>query len=137
MPSVHGILETALYVSDLERAAAFYRRLFGFPTLRDMERLVALDVAGRDVLLLFKKGSTLEPLDTPGGVIPSHGATGVTHFAFSIAFEELTDWQERLETEGVAIESVVKWPGGGQSLYFRDPDAHLVELITPGLWRIY
>ena len=43
---VGGILETALYVSDIKRAAEFYRRLFGFPTLLESERLIALDVAG-------------------------------------------------------------------------------------------
>jgi catechol 2,3-dioxygenase-like lactoylglutathione lyase family enzyme len=111
--------------------------LFGFSTLVDMDRLIALDVAGRSVLLLFEIGSTIEPLVTPGGVIPGHGATGASHLAFSIATEDLPHWQARLEAEGVAVESLVKWPGGGQSLYFRDPDQHLVELVTPGLWRIY
>ena len=43
---VGGILETALYVADIERAAEFYRRLFGFPTLLESDRLIALDVAG-------------------------------------------------------------------------------------------
>ena len=37
---VGGILETALYVSDVTRAAEFYRRVFGFPTLLESERLV-------------------------------------------------------------------------------------------------
>lgn len=137
MPSVHGILETSLYVSDLQKAAAFYRRLFVFPTLQELERLIALDVAGRNVLLLFESGTTIDPLETPGGVIPGHGASGAIHFAFSIAAEDLSHWQDRLEREGVAIESVVKWPGGAESIYFRDPDGHLVELATPGLWRIY
>ena len=31
----------------------------------------------------------------------------------------------------------MKWPRGGESLYFRDPDGHLVELATPGLWANY
>jgi catechol 2,3-dioxygenase-like lactoylglutathione lyase family enzyme len=31
----------------------------------------------------------------------------------------------------------MEWPRGGTSLYFRDPDGHLVELATPGLWSIY
>jgi catechol 2,3-dioxygenase-like lactoylglutathione lyase family enzyme len=136
VPSVHGILETALYVKDVQKAAAFYRRLFGFATLLDSERLIALDVAGRNVLLLFKEGATKEPFATSGGVIPGHAGSGVTHFAFSIASEDLADWQQRLDAEGVAVESVVNWPGGDQSVYFRDVDENLVELITPGFWRI-
>jgi catechol 2,3-dioxygenase-like lactoylglutathione lyase family enzyme len=136
VPSVHGILETALYVKDVQKAAAFYRRLFGFATLLDSERLIALDVANRNVLLLFKERATKEPFATPGGVIPGHAGSGVTHFAFSIASEDLTDWQQRLDAEGVAVESVVNWPGGAQSVYFRDVDENLVELITPGFWRI-
>ena len=63
---VSGILETALSVGDLAASAAFYKRLFGFATLLDTERLVALSVAGRDVLLLFKKGATEEPAILPG-----------------------------------------------------------------------
>jgi hypothetical protein len=46
-------------------------------------------------------------------------------------------WKRRLDSEGVAIESIVIWPRGAQSIYFRDPDGHLVELITPGFWAIY
>ncbi len=137
MPSVQGLLETAVYVDDLPRAAAFYRRLFGFDTLLDSERLVALDVAGRNVLLLFKKGATSQPFATSGGVIPGHDGSGSYHFAFSIAKGQLSQWKQRLESTGVAIESEVTWNGGAQSLYFRDPDGHLVELITPGFWRIY
>ena len=62
---VGGILETALYVSDIKRAAEFYRCLLGFPTLMESDRLVALDVSGRSVLLLFPEGGTMEPFPRP------------------------------------------------------------------------
>lgn len=137
MARVNGILETALYVADLPKSAAFYRRLFGFDTLLESERLVALDVAGRNVLLLFLAGATAEPAKMPGGVIPPHGGAGPSHLAFSISAEDVAPWEQRLAAEGVAVESVVDWPGGARSLYFRDPDRHLVELMTPGFWSIY
>ena len=139
MPSVHGILETALYVKDPQAAAEFYRRLFDFPTLLESDRLIALDVGGRSVLLLFKAGATAAPFETPGGIIPGHGGSGrggagPTHFAFSIGSEDVPQWRRQLEAAGVAIESTVNWPAGAVSLYFRDLDENLVELITPGFW---
>ena len=140
MPAIHGILETALYVQDVPRAATFYQRLFGFEPLLESERLVALAVARRDVLLLFKSGGTAEPWVTPGGVVPGHGAARggnhANHFAFSIAADEFAAWLTHLESQGVAIESTVTWEGGAQSIYFRDPDQNLVELMTPGFWRV-
>jgi len=59
------------------------------------------------------------------------------HLAFSIPAAALSAWEERLAEKGVAIESKVAWPRGGHSVYFRDPDRNLVELITPGCWPIY
>jgi catechol 2,3-dioxygenase-like lactoylglutathione lyase family enzyme len=126
-----------LYVKDLAQAAGFYRRLFGFEVLLESERLIALDVVGRNVLLLFRAGSTDAAFETPGGVIPGHSGSGTTHLAFSIGTDEVVSWQQRLESEGVVIESTVTWPGGAKSLYFRDLDDHLVELITPGFWSTY
>jgi catechol 2,3-dioxygenase-like lactoylglutathione lyase family enzyme len=136
-PRVRGILETALYVKDPQRSAEFYRRLFGFAVLLESERLIALDVSGRSVLLLFKAGATTEPFPTSGGTIPGHWGDGQTHFAFAVATSDLPAWRRRLDAEQVRIESEVNWPGGAISLYFRDPDEHLVELITEGFWRTY
>ena len=64
---VGGILETALYATDVKRLAEFYRRLFGFATLLENERLIALDVAGKSILLLFLQGGTTESFPVPGG----------------------------------------------------------------------
>jgi catechol 2,3-dioxygenase-like lactoylglutathione lyase family enzyme len=59
------------------------------------------------------------------------------HIAFSIAAGELAAWETQLAKAGVEIEGRTKWPRGGESIYFRDPDGHLVELATPGLWPGY
>ena len=134
---VKGILETALYVADPAATAAFYRRVFGFPVLLESDRLIAPDVAGRNVLLLFRTGATGQPFDTGGGVIPAHAGVPPTHFAFSVAAEDVEPWAEKLRAEGVAVESVVTWPRGAKSVYFRDPDGNLAELITPGFWATY
>ncbi len=137
MPSLSGVLETALYVEDLERSIRFYKTIFGFETLQGDERFCALSVNGRQVLLLFRKGGTTAPVETPGGTIPPHDGDGHLHFAFSIAASERKKWEDWLSEKGVPVESRVLWPRGGQSFYFRDPDGHLVELATPGLWSIY
>ena len=45
--------------------------------------------------------------------------------------------REWLAANGLAIEEEREWPRGGTSLYFRDPDGHLLEVATPGVWSIY
>jgi hypothetical protein len=59
------------------------------------------------------------------------------HFAFAIAAEDAESWRGRLEPEGVAVESVVTWPGGAKNIYISDPDGNLAELIIPGFWSIF
>jgi catechol 2,3-dioxygenase-like lactoylglutathione lyase family enzyme len=137
MPKLAGVLETVLYVDDVARAAAFYEGLLALDALFEDARMRAYDVGGRGVLLLFLRGATLKPVETPGGAIPPHDGSGPAHVAFSIAADEYDAWERRLADAGVAIESRVSWPRGGRSLYFRDPDGHALELATPGLWRGY
>ncbi|MFQ5724759.1 MAG: VOC family protein [Terriglobia bacterium] len=136
-PKLVGVLEISLYVEDTERSARFYQNVFGFETLVGDERLRALNIAGRQVLLLFKKGASKEPVQMPGGLLPGHDGSGTTHLTFSIPAGELEAWEKWLEENGVKIESKVTWERGGQSVYFRDPDGHLLEVATPGLWAIY
>jgi catechol-2,3-dioxygenase len=137
IPAVGGVLETSLYVDDVGRASEFYRALFGFETLIEDQRFCALSVAAKQVLLLFKKGTATSVTAVPGGNIPPHDGAGELHFAFSIPAAALAGWEARLAARKIAIESRVAWERGGQSLYFRDPDRNLVELVTPGCWRIY
>lgn len=136
-PLPSGILETCLSVTDLARSREFYRELFGYPIMRCDERFCAFNVNDRQVFLLFRRGSDPTGTVLPFGFIPAHGATGVSHVGFNIPEESLTAWKERLTQRGIPIESAFTWPGGGTSLYFRDPDGHLLELLTPGVWPIY
>ncbi len=136
-PELRGMLETSLYVSDLERSREFYTRLFNFPVLLRDDRFCALGVCGSQVLLLFRKEATVNPVITRGGTIPPHGGDGQLHLAFAIGRDEFDAWERRLKTQQTPVESRVDWNRGGKSIYFRDPDGHLLELATPGVWPIY
>jgi catechol 2,3-dioxygenase-like lactoylglutathione lyase family enzyme len=136
-PQLDSVLETALYVDDMARARDFYERVMGLTALVVDERLAAYDVGGRSVLLLFQRGSTLETVRMPGGTIPPHDGHGPLHIAFAIGADQRAAWETRLAEEGIAIEGRTDWPRGGHSLYIRDPDSHLVELATPGVWTTY
>ncbi len=137
MPALKGVLETVLYVDDLMRAQAFYAALFDLPLIFSDRRMCAYDVGGHSVLLLFRRGESLRTVQLPDGTIPPHDGSGPVHIAFSIDADALAEWEERLGAHGVTIEARASWPRGGKSLYFRDPDGHLLELATPGLWPGY
>ena len=136
-PRVSGLLETALYVTDPDQSSAFYERVFGFePFLRE-SRMVGLGVPGGQVLLLFRRGGSVQPSPAPGGLIPAHDGSGVLHVCFAVPLAELDHWRRHLSEQGVAIESEVVQAFGGTSLYFRDPDDHSIEIAVPGLWPNY
>jgi catechol 2,3-dioxygenase-like lactoylglutathione lyase family enzyme len=137
-PRPGGLLESSLYVEDLERASRFYETVLGLERVAgDDDRFRALAVAPAQLLLLFRKGSSNRPLTTPGGEIPPHEGDGRLHLAFACAVADLPRWEEHLTTKGIPIVSRVEWPRGGISLYFHDPDGHVLELATPGLWPNY
>ena len=82
------------------------------------------------MLLLFKKGASRE-------IASPHDGDGELHLAFAIDAEELAGWEAWLAENRIAIEEKKRWELGGQSLYFRDPDRHLIEVASPGVWSIY
>jgi catechol 2,3-dioxygenase-like lactoylglutathione lyase family enzyme len=131
------VIETCLYVDDLDRAARFYEQVLELKPLTQDARFRAYDVGGRSVLLLFRRGATRETVHMPGGTIPPHDGSGPVHVAFAISAEALQRWEQQLAAHGTVIEGRTTWSRGGQSIYFRDPDDHLLELATPGLWATY
>jgi catechol 2,3-dioxygenase-like lactoylglutathione lyase family enzyme len=131
VPPVTGILETALYVSDVARSRQFYEGLFGFRTIAEGARLSALAVRAGQVLLLFRKQASAGLGNT------AHDGDGQLHLAFAVPAAELAAWEAQLAERDIAIVERKTWDLGGHSLYFRDPDGHLVELATPGVWTNY
>jgi catechol 2,3-dioxygenase-like lactoylglutathione lyase family enzyme len=140
-PPLAGVLETALYVDDMARARGFYETALGLAPMFTDERLTAYPVGGRSALLVFLRGSTTETVHLPGGTIPPHDGHGPLHCALAVAAADLPAWEARLAAAGVAIEGRTAWPPRGGvssiSIYFRDPDGHLLELATPGLWPVW
>ena len=137
MPAILGVLETALYVEEFERACPFYEQVLGLNSIYRDQRLCAYDVGGRGVLLLFLRGQSLQTVHLPGGTIPPHDGQGPVHIALSIGAADREAWEAKLSAAAIAIEGRTRWPRGGESIYFRDPDGHLIELATPGLWPGY
>jgi catechol 2,3-dioxygenase-like lactoylglutathione lyase family enzyme len=130
-PKSEGILESSLYVGDVAASARFYEKLFGFRVIVDFgERGCAMQAGLHQVLLLFRKGASLD-MQSP------HDGEGNLHIAFAIAASELANWEAWLAENGIPVEERRTWERGGLSVYFRDPDGHLLEIATPGVWPVY
>jgi catechol 2,3-dioxygenase-like lactoylglutathione lyase family enzyme len=134
--SPEGVLETSLYVDDLDRALAFYEGVLGLRRINEGYfaggRGAALQVGtGPSVLLLFRA-----ELTRAGGELPAHGTTGAGHAAFRVAAEELAEWRKRLQAQGVAIEKEFAFGDHPPSIYFRDPDGNSLELATASIWNL-
>jgi catechol 2,3-dioxygenase-like lactoylglutathione lyase family enzyme len=130
-PRAREVLETCLYAADLDAAERFYTRALGLERIAGVEGRHVFFRCGARVFLVFNPERTREP-----GPVPPHGADGAGHVAFAARADELDGWRAHLETQGVEIESDHAWPGGGRSLYFRDPAGNCVEIGTPAIWAI-
>jgi catechol 2,3-dioxygenase-like lactoylglutathione lyase family enzyme len=129
---IQGIIETALYVDDLDAAEHFYGTTLGLRRIgKQAGRHVFFQAGDSSILLVFLSEATLK-----GDILPSHGTTGPGHCAFGIERESLDGWRLHLQASGVSIEKEVEWPSGGRSLFFRDPAGNSVELVTPGVWNL-
>ena len=131
MRPIVRVLETILYVDDLDAAERFYGRVLG----------LELDSKKRDLFVFFKCGDGMLLLFEPqaastGRNVPAHGAHGPGHACFAVSECDLDGWRARLEAAGVAIEQEMDWPRGGRSFYFRDPAGNSLELATPRIWGL-
>lgn len=129
MYRITQILETALYVQDIDVAERYYQDVFGFQTYSKNDNRHVFFKIGQNMLLLFN-AQECKKSDT----IPPHGMDGQGHIAFAIEHHELDFWRKRLQQKNIEIEQEITWPSGGKSIYFRDPDGNSLELATPDTW---
>jgi len=133
---IDGILETALYVEDLDAAETFYGSILGLEkVLRAGNRHVFFR-CGPGILLIFNPVETIIPPSPDALPVPPHGATGPGHACFRMTGEAIDRMVEKLNKAGIAIESDFRWPNGARSIYFRDPAGNSLECAEPKLWNI-
>jgi catechol 2,3-dioxygenase-like lactoylglutathione lyase family enzyme len=127
-PRITGVLETALYVDDIDRAEQFYGEVLGLRQVgKEAGRHVFFRV-GAGVLLLFRAASTRVTVS-----LPPHGADGPGHVCLTTDPTDYEPWKARLRERGVVIEHETVWERG-RSFYFRDPDGNVLEVANADIW---
>lgn len=131
-----GILETAIYVDDLDAAKAFYGGLLGLSALREEEGRHVFYRCGTGILLVFNPRATVLPPPEGALPVPTHGAQGPGHLCFRASAAELDLWRATFEGAGLEIEADFIWPNGARSIYLRDPAGNSIEFAEAKLWEL-
>ena len=125
--AVARLNHAVLFVRDLDVAAEFYRRVFGFEEVaREFGRMAFFRAKSTDNhhdLGLMALG--------PDAPRPPRGATGLYHLAWEVpTIEDLASAADVLEQEGALVGASDH--GVSKSLYARDPDLNEFEIM----WRV-
>ena len=138
-----AILESALYVTDLDAAESFYGEVMGLERVAKAEGRHVFFRCGPGVLLLFNAEATRQPPAPDAKLpVPPHGTAGQGHLCFAATAEEIDRWKDHLTARNIAIEADFEWPsfgkgsGGGRSIYFRDPSGNSLEFAEPIIWGL-
>jgi lactoylglutathione lyase len=129
MIPIHGLFETHLTVSDLQRSMKFYGESLGLELAQVFpERRVAfywIGAPGSSMLGLWETGSSPQKLSL--------------HIALTVDLSDLLTAASNLRAANItpldfsgnpANEPVVLAWMPAASLYFHDPDSHLLEFLT-------
>ncbi|OJU52501.1 MAG: bleomycin resistance protein [Mesorhizobium sp. 61-13] len=132
-----AILESALYVTDLDAAEAFYGGILGLERIAKVGGRHVFFRCGSGVILLFNAEATKIPPPPDARLpVPPHGTVGQGHLCFAASADEIESWRTRLVELGVEIEADFHWPAGGRSIYFRDPSGNSLEFAEPKIWNL-
>jgi catechol 2,3-dioxygenase-like lactoylglutathione lyase family enzyme len=138
MPTLRpsAILETVIYVDDLTAAENFYAGVLGLSVYAHANARQIFLRCGNQMLLIFDPRQTAKVPAASGLPVPPHGASGPGHVCFAAATGEIDAWRDRLVQCGIKIEVDFEWPGGGRSIYVRDPAGNSVEFAEPRIWKL-
>lgn len=131
-----GILETILYAGDLDAAEQFYSAVLGLELRSKAPGRQLFYRCGDQMLLIFDPAATAKPPAKGALPVPPHGAHGPGHVCFRASLVEIQAWRTRLADASIAIEADFEWPGGGRSIYFRDPAGNCLEISEPRIWNL-
>ncbi|WP_176086654.1 VOC family protein [Martelella sp. HB161492] len=133
---IAGILESALYVDDLDAAEAFYGGILGLTKIAAQANRHIFFKAGSGVLLIFNPEETAIPAPSGALPVPPHGAKGAGHLCFTLEGDDFAALRARLEEHAVPVEADFRWPNGARSVYFRDPAGNSLECAEKRLWNL-
>ena len=135
-PTSLSILETVLYAHDLAAIEDFYRRVLGLEPFASVANRHVFYRCGDQMLLIFNPDVTQRPHAAGALPVPPHGMEGQGHVCFRASADDIAEWQRKLMSLGVKIESDFSWPNGGRSIYFRDPSGNSIEFAEPRIWGL-
>ncbi|MEW4368481.1 VOC family protein [Paenibacillus kandeliae] len=120
-PLIHGLGHITISVSDMKRSVHFYQTIFQCEPVLSQPKTVYFDVAGMWWALNIQNDITREDIHS-----------SYTHIALAVSAESLPELELNVKKAGAEIETGRKRDveGEGQSIYFRDPDGHLLEFHT-------
>ena len=106
---------------DKEAAARFFSRIFGLSYNGPVSHFAPVRV-NENLTLDFDQASDFEP----------------HHYAFKVSEVEFDAIFDRIKADGIIYGSVpgsledmqINHRHGGRGVYFRDPDGHLLEILT-------
>ena len=113
---------TIVAAHDKEASARFYERIFGLKYEGPMGHFAPVRIPSQSLTLDFDNRESFQP----------------QHYAFKVSEEEFDQIFGRLKDEGLVFGSgpfaaenreINHW-NGGRGVYFRDPNGHLLELLT-------
>jgi catechol-2,3-dioxygenase len=139
-PKLGQIVETVLYTSDATKLSEWYINIFGLTPFLTTPAIVGFSLPNNTILLIFDRASTTEDKILSTGTIPKHGSlTGLgQHIAFACAgLEELREWEKHFKEKGAEILGTMNWERGGRSVYVKDWEGHVIEVMTRGVWEVY
>jgi metallothiol transferase len=116
--TIKGLNHITFAVADMEKSTEFYTQVLGAALVLAGPKTVYMDLAGIWLALNLEPGRP-------------KALENYTHMAFSVEVQDINLYKQRLVDKGIELkEDRPRHPDEGQSLYFRDPDGHLLELHT-------